>query len=111
MKRIVKVETLKDGDRFEFITTRSEWADNCYLPHPEGVIVVAKSAFLDAFQQCRFGYRLEKFPKSRPQDWWGLPKTEVRLLDKLPPGSAAVPMVSPAVAAKKSPKTKRVIKK
>jgi hypothetical protein len=84
MNKIVTVELLKDGDRFEFITSRSEWADNCFLPHPKGVIVVAKSAFMDAFDQCRFGWRLEKFPNARPQDWWGVRHTEVRLLGRLP---------------------------
>ena len=80
MNKIVTVELLKEGDRFEFITDRSEWADNCYLPHPKGVIVVAKGAFLDPYKQCRFGWRLEKFPNGKPQDWWGVPHTEVRLL-------------------------------
>jgi hypothetical protein len=84
MNKIVTVELLKDGDRFEFITTRSEWSENCFLPHPKGVIVVAKSAFMDAFNQCRFSWRLEKFPNARPQDWWGVRHTEVRLLDRLP---------------------------
>lgn len=83
MKKIVTVDSLKAGDRFEFITARSEWDDNCYLPHPQGVIVVAKSAFLDPYKQCRFGYRLEKYPNSKPRDWWGQPHVEVRLLGPL----------------------------
>ncbi len=84
MKKLIPVEALKSGDRFEFVTTRSEWADNCFLPHPKGVIVVAKGAFFDAFKQCRFEYRLEKFPNSKPQDWWGIPTVMVRPLDALP---------------------------
>lgn len=83
MKKIVTVDSLKVGDRFEFITARSEWENNCFLPHPKGVIVVAKSAFLDPHKQCRFEWRLEKFPNSRPQDWWGVPHVEVRLLEPL----------------------------
>jgi len=83
MNKIVTVELLKEGDRFEFITTRSEWADNCYLPHPKGVIVVAKTAEIDAYKQCRFGWRLEKFPNGRPQEWWGVRATEVRLLGRM----------------------------
>ena len=82
MNKIVSVELLKDGDRFEFITSRSEWADNCFLPHPKGVIVVAKSSFTDPFNQCRFCWRLEKFPNGKPQDWWGGRHTEVRLLGR-----------------------------
>jgi len=100
MSKIVTVELLKDGDRFEFITTRSEWADNCYLPHPQGVIVVAKSAFLDPFAQCRFGYRLEKFPNGRQQEWWGVPQTEVRLLERR--SGAAVEVVKKPVKKKKA---------
>jgi hypothetical protein len=84
MTKIVTVELLKGGDRFEFITTRSEWADNCYLPHPKGVIVVSKSAFIDSYKQCRFAYLLEKFPNGKPLEWWGVPHVEVRLLDRLP---------------------------
>lgn len=84
MKKIVKVESLRNGDRFEFITARSEWQDNCFLPHPQGILVVAKGAFLDPYQQCRFGYRLEKYPNGRLQDWFGVPQTEVRLLGRLP---------------------------
>jgi hypothetical protein len=84
MTKIVTVELLKGGDRFEFTTTRSEWADNCFLPHPTGVIVVAKSAFFDSYKQCRFGYLLERFPNGKPQEWWGAPQIEVRLLDRLP---------------------------
>jgi hypothetical protein len=82
MPRIVTVELLREGDRFEFLTARSEWADHCFLPHPQGVIVVAKTAYLDHYQQCRFGWRLEKFPHSKPQDWWGHKHVEVRLLEK-----------------------------
>ena len=89
MNKIITVELLKDGDRFEFITSRSEWADNCFLPHPKGVIVVAKSAFMDAFDQCRFGWRLEKFPNARPQDWWGVRHTEVRYLGRQPATAVA----------------------
>lgn len=89
MKRIVTVESLKAGDRFEFVTARSEWADNCFLPHPQGVIVVAKNPFQDPYDQCRFGWRFEKFPLSKPQDWWGRRDVKVRLL----PALAATPSV------------------
>lgn len=101
MKKLVKVETLKDGDRFEFVTSRSEWADNCYLPHPKGVIVVAKSAFRDTYDQCRFGWRMEKFPNSRPQDWWGKAQTEVRLLGPAPAAAPTVEAVKKPAAKKK----------
>jgi hypothetical protein len=84
MNKIVTVELLKDGDRFEFITTRSEWADNCFLQHPKGVIVVAKSAFFDSYKQCRFAYLLEKFPNGKPHEWWGAAHIEVRLLGRVP---------------------------
>ena len=80
MKRIVPVTSLRTGDRFEFVTARSEWETNCYLTHPRGVVVVTESAFLDVHQQCRFGWRLEKFPDGTTQDWWGMVQTEVRLL-------------------------------
>ena len=99
MNKIVTVESLKCGDRFEFITSRSEWADNCYLPHPTGVIVVAKSAFLDSYKQCRFSYLLEKFPNGRPHEWWGVSHIEVRLLERLP----SVPV---ATVKKPAPKKK-----
>jgi len=84
MPKIVTVEFLKAGDRFEFITSRSEWRHDCFLTHPQGVVLVAKSAFLDRYNQSRFGWRLEKFPSGRCQDWWGLPQTQVRLLGALP---------------------------
>lgn len=80
MKRIVPVTSLQSGDRFEFITARSEWETNCFLTHPKGVVVVTKSAFLDVYQQCRSVWRLEKFPDGTTQDWWGMVQTEVRLL-------------------------------
>jgi hypothetical protein len=103
MNKIVTVELLKEGDRFEFITPRSEWADNCFLPHPQGVIIVAKSAFVDPYKQCRFGWRLEKFPNGRPQEWWGAKHTEVRLLGR--PKVAPVENVkSPAKRKKADPK-------
>lgn len=82
MKQMVTVSSLKAGDRFEFITPRSEWADNCFLPHPRGIIIVAKSPFLDCYNQCRFAWRLEKYPESKPQDWWGGKHVEVRLLGR-----------------------------
>ena len=84
MNKIVKVELLRAGDRIEFITARSEWSENCFLPHPKGVVVVAKDAFLDPYKQCRFGWRLEKYPDSKPEDWWGAPQTKVRLLGNSP---------------------------
>ncbi len=102
MKKLIPVESLKSGNRFEFVTPRSEWADNCYLPHPKGVIVVAKAAFFDTFKQCRFEYRLEKFPNSKPQDWWGMPSIQVRLLDALP--ELPVEITKPSV--KKKPRQK-----
>lgn len=98
MEKIVNVELLKAGDRIEFITRRSEWDDNCFLSHPVGVVVVAKNAFLDSYQQCRFGWRHEKFPNGKPQDWWGRPQTEVRLLRPLPAVTAAP--IKPARPAK-----------
>lgn len=94
MNEIVAVQSLQAGDRFEFITARSEWDDNCFLPHPKGIVVVAKSAFIDVYKQCRFGWRLEKFPDAKPQDWWGLPQTEVRLLGN-PPQAPAVDVKLP----------------
>lgn len=103
MKKIIAVESLRTGDRFEFITARSEWEDNCFLTHPKGVVVVAKSAFVDVYQQCRFGWRLEKFPDGKPQDWWGVPQTQVRLLGD--------PSKAPAVAAKMPLKKTKVVKK
>lgn len=103
MPTIVTVESLKVGDRFEFVASRSEWADNCFLPHPKGVIVVAKSPFLDTYKQCRFEWRPEKFPKGRSQDWWGVAQTKVRLLGALPPQSAE--------PATKSVKGKKVLQK
>lgn len=84
MPNIVTVESLKAGDRFEFVASRSEWADNCYLTHPKGIIVVAKNPFVDGYKQCRFEWRPEKFPKGRSQDWWGVPQTKVRLLGPAP---------------------------
>lgn len=99
MKKIVAVESLQAGDRIEFITARSEWEDNCFLPHPQGIVVVAKSAFLDVYKQCRFGWRLEKFPNGKPQDWWGMPQTKVRLLGD-PPNAPAVDVKSPFQKAK-----------
>jgi hypothetical protein len=80
MSKIVTVALLKQGDRFEFLTDRSEWADRCYLPHPAGVIVVAQTAFMDPYKQCRFGWRMEKYPNAKSQDWWGQPETKVKLL-------------------------------
>ena len=103
MPNIVTVESLKIGDRFEFVASRSEWADNCFLPHPKGVIVVAKSPFLDTYKQCRFEWRPEKFPKGRSQDWWGVAQTKVRLLGALPP--------QPVEHATKSVKGKKVLQK
>lgn len=84
MTQIVKVETLQLGDRVEFITDRSEWAHNCFLRHPKGVIVVAKSAFMDTFGQCRFGYRSETLPNGKRHEWWGRPQIEIRLLERRP---------------------------
>lgn len=92
----VTVESLKAGDRIEFITSRSEWAENCFLPHPKGVIVVAKNPFFDSYKQCRFEWRPEKFPKGRSQDWWGAAQTKVRLLGPAPPQ----PIESPAKPAR-----------
>ena len=103
MNKIVTVELLKEGDRFEFITARSEWADNCFLPHPKGVIVVSKSAFVDVYKQCRFGWRLETYPNSRPQDWWGVPHVEVRLLGR--------PSAFPAEAGKQPVNKKKMVQK
>jgi hypothetical protein len=103
MKKIVTVERLKAGDRFEFITSRSEWTDNCYLAHPKGVIVVAKSAFTDPYQQCRFSWRLETYPNAKPQDWWGTHLTKVRLLGAAPVAAAEVAN-DPVKRKKNSPK-------
>jgi len=103
MKKIVTVESLKAGDRFEFITARSEWEDNCFLPHPKGIIVVANSAFVDVYEQCRFGWRLETYPNSRPQDWWGVPHVKVRLLGR--------PSAVPAEVVKRPVKKKKMAQK
>ena len=103
MSKIVTVELLKEGDRFEFITSRSEWTDNCFLPHPKGVIIVAKSAFFDTYKQCRFGWRMEEYPNSRPQDWWGQPHTEVRLLGRQ--------HIAPVANVKKPVKKKKTVQK
>lgn len=97
MKRVVTVESLQAGDRFEFITARSEWADNCFLPHPKGIVVAANNAFLDHYEQCRFGWRREQYPDSKPQDWWGVRTTTVRLVARTN---------SPA-AAEKTPRKKK----
>lgn len=94
MPNIVTVESLKVGDRFEFVSSRSEWAENCFLPHPKGVIVVAKNPFFDSYKQCRFEWRPEKFPKGRSQDWWGVAQTKVRLLGALPPQPVENPIKS-----------------
>jgi hypothetical protein len=107
MNKIVTVELLKGGDRFEFITTRSEWADNCFLPHPKGVIVVAKSAYLDSYKQCRFGFLLEKFPNGKPHEWWGAPHIEVRLLGR----TAAVPTEDVKKPVAKKPVAKKPVAK
>ncbi len=103
MSKNVTVEMLKQGDRFEFITARSEWDDNCFLPHPKGVIVVAKSAFVDVYKQCRFGWRLEKFPDGKPEDWWGVPQTKVRLLGP--------PPKTPSESVKKPVKKTKLVQK
>ncbi|MCE9603379.1 MAG: hypothetical protein K8U03_00580 [Planctomycetia bacterium] len=103
VNQVVTIESLKNGDRFEFLTARSEWAHNCFLPHPQDVLLVARSAFVDPHNQCRFSYLLEKFPKGRPQDWWGASQTQVRLLG---PVSNAAPAADEKPAKKTKAKKK-----